>query len=151
MFASVFSEAADTCLRSVICHLKANAFTVPDSEDDEEELSLDRETYRSPPLASLLPQLKGAALKLLPSDPSAAISADVREMLSSPALDTLCVSLFDLGLPRDMILSSSTASTANSSSSTLSSCHNSNGLEGHKKGTDADDLSCSNSSTNWPF
>lgn len=93
MFSSVFSEAADTALRSILNHLKCKVFT--------EEVDVDDQVpprARTPPLARLLPQLKFAALRLLPTDSSAPISSDVLEMISNPVLDTLCVSLFDLGM-----------------------------------------------------
>lgn len=152
MFAAVFSEAADTCLKSVITYLKVNVFTPQDGDEEEEEEEEVR--FRSPPLATLLPRLKGAALRLLPSDPSTAISADVREIISSSSLDTLCVSLFDLGLPRDLSSVSSTNTNTNSSSS----CSNYNPLSTSQKSIspeisrkDKDEYPNGHSTTNWPF
>ena len=156
MFAAVFSEAADTCLKSVITYLKVNVFTPQDGDDEEEEEEEVR--FRSPPLATLLPRLKGAALRLLPSDPSTAISADVREIISSSSLDTLCVSLFDLGLPRDSSSVSSANSNTNSSSSSSSSSSNYNPLSNSQKSVspetsrkDKDEYPNGHSTTNWPF
>ena len=94
MFSTVFSEAANSALKSILNHLKIKVFT--DDSDDESG-----PRPKSPPLARLLPQLKFAALRLLPTDPSAPISVDVMDMISSPVLDTLCVLLFDLGLSSD--------------------------------------------------
>jgi hypothetical protein len=153
MFAAVFSEAADTCLKSVITYLKVNVFTPQDGDEEEEEEEEVR--FRSPPLATLLPRLKGAALRLLPSDPSTAISADVREIISSSSLDTLCVSLFDLGLPRD---SSSVSSTNTNTNSSSSSCSNYNPLSNSQKSIspetsrkDKDEFLNGHTTTNWPF
>ena len=146
MFASVFSEAADTCLRGVINHLKVNVFTLSDSEEEEEEEE-EEKRFKSPPLASLLPQLKGAALRLLPTDPSAAISSDVREMLSSTSLDALCVSLFDLGLSQNSTSSSSNSS--NNSYGLVQSSQKSNSSDGSWR--EKDGRNSPYPSTNWPF
>ena len=159
MFAAVFSEAADTCLKSVITYLKVNVFT-PQDGDEEEEEEEEEVRFRSPPLATLLPRLKGAALRLLPSDPSTAISADVREIISSSSLDTLCVSLFDLGLPRDSssVSSANSNTNTNSSSSSSSSSSNYNPLSNSQKSVspetsrkDKDEYPNGHSTTNWPF
>ena len=160
MFAAVFSEAADTCLKSVILYLKVNVFTQQDGDEEEEEEE-EIARFRSPPLATLLPRLKGAALRLLPADPSAAISADVREIVSSSSLDTLCVSLFDLGLPRDSSsLSSSNCSSNNSSSNNSSSSSSCNyyplsnsqkSLSPEISRKDKDEYPNGRTTTNWPF
>ena len=147
MFASVFSEAADTCLRGVINHLKVNVFTLSDSEEEEEEEEEEEKRFKSPPLASLLPQLKGAALRLLPTDPSAVISSDVREMLSSTSLDALCVSLFDLGLSQNSTSSSSNSS--NNSYGVIQSSQKSNSSDGSWR--EKDGRNSPYPSTNWPF
>ena len=48
---------------------------------------------RTPPLASLLPQIKAVANRLLPGEE---VSLDVvRDLVSGPYLDTLCTAVFD--------------------------------------------------------
>ena len=49
---------------------------------------------KSPPLASLLPQLKLVALKLLPKEGSG-ITSLAKEVASGPALEGLCQSLLE--------------------------------------------------------
>jgi hypothetical protein len=66
---------------------------------------------RTPPIASLLPQLKAIAREMLPAAPaptaaaaaaaapagsmSSLLTAEVRDIASGAALDTLCVAIFD--------------------------------------------------------
>eukprot|EP00596_Hydrurales_sp_CCMP1899_P000930 CAMPEP_0119034826 /NCGR_PEP_ID=MMETSP1177-20130426/1830_1 /TAXON_ID=2985 /ORGANISM="Ochromonas sp, Strain CCMP1899" /LENGTH=313 /DNA_ID=CAMNT_0006992559 /DNA_START=361 /DNA_END=1302 /DNA_ORIENTATION=+ len=89
MFSSVFKDATNICLDSILRSMKCNVFCDEDNN------------RRSPPLARLLPQLKGVAMTLLPSE-TTNVTSEVREILSSPSLDTLCISLFNLGLPSNI-------------------------------------------------
>ena len=133
MFAAVFAEAADTALRSIVNHLKCKVFT---EESDVDDYGPPR--ARTPPLARLLPQLKFAALRLLPSDPTAPISSDVLEMISNPVLDTLCVSLFDLGMEQ-----------TNSSNQAMSQSTRNGSSSGDGSGKTVERPD-GNSGTNWP-
>jgi hypothetical protein len=85
MFAAVFSEAVDTCFKLIYENLKRNVF-YPDNPAGHLQ-------QRTPPLATLLPQLKATTARLMPS--TDVLSAEVREIRSGTALDTLCIFLFD--------------------------------------------------------
>ena len=137
MFSAVFAEAADSALRSIVNHLKCKVFTEESDVDDHGP-----PRARTPPLARLLPQLKFAALRLLPCDPSAPISSDVLEMISNPVLDTLCVSLFDLGMEQ-----SNSSHQAMGSYSTRKGSSSGDANESMRKTVERPD---GNSGTNWP-
>ena len=86
LFPPVFSEATEICFRRIFDNLKRNIFS------EVSDYSSSSSPLRSPPLASLLPQLKAICSRLLPDD---AICQDVKEVYSGPSLDALCVSIFD--------------------------------------------------------
>lgn len=86
MFVTVFSEATEICFRRIFENLKRNIFA------DTSDYTSSGNSLRSPPLASVLPQLKAICSRLLPDD---AICPDVKEIYSGPSLDALCVSIFD--------------------------------------------------------
>jgi len=86
MFVTVFSEATEICFKRIFDNLKRNIFA------DTSDYSSSGSSLRSPPLASVLPQLKAICSRLLPDD---TICPDVKEIYSGPSLDALCVSIFD--------------------------------------------------------
>jgi hypothetical protein len=104
MFAEVFNEATNTCFRLIYEGLRRNIFS-PENPAGHVQA-------RTPPLASLLPQLKASAAKLVPSDSS--LCHEVREIAAGPALDTLCIYLFN---SPEMAPTTPTSTPASSSSS----------------------------------
>lgn len=86
MFVTVFSEATDICFKRIFDNLKRNIFA------DTTDYTSSGTSLRSPPLASVLPQLKAICSRLLPDD---TICPDVKEIYSGPSLDALCISIFD--------------------------------------------------------
>jgi hypothetical protein len=90
----VYTEAVDTCFRQVLSDLHRTVFCA-------EGRSPGQPSLRAPPLASLLPQIKSIATKLLPSAAAegaaeaGTISAEIREISSGPYLDAFCIAVFD--------------------------------------------------------
>lgn len=86
-FAASFTEGVDTCFRYHITTLRDEFFNRNSNVGDDE---YSRYALSTPPLATLLPQLKSVASRMLPADQ---IGEEVRRMLQGPTLDTFCVSL----------------------------------------------------------
>ena len=88
-FAAVFSEAADTCFRHIFESLRRNVFAPENLTGNQR---------RVPSVASLLPQIKTIADRMLPkiSDP---MPSEAKEIVSGAALDALCIALFDSPSP----------------------------------------------------
>lgn len=89
MFTSSFLEVNDSCFHLVMEMLRQNIFA-PESQGVHGESAWTQ--LRSPPLASLLPQIKATAAALVPSAQS---SVSVHDLVSGPILDSLCISVFD--------------------------------------------------------
>lgn len=93
MFAAALIEVVDACFRIVVEQLRVNVFS-PDSQGQEASWL----PMKTPPLASLLPQLKAASFLLLPNSPKQSpmtIDANIRSIISGHVLDSLCMSVFD--------------------------------------------------------
>ena len=117
LFSSVCTEAIDTCFRHIHAKLRARVFLLNDMETTTgagtgAETEAGAGAMRTPPIASLLPQLKAIAKEMLPAAPasrsssgstsaasvppaSSLLTAEVRDIASGAALDTLCVAIFD--------------------------------------------------------
>lgn len=89
MFQAAVTESLNSCFKIVLTQLRRNAF-VP-----ETNLS-SHSSLRSLPLASLLPQVKAVASRLLPISAvqSDGLTAELKEISSGPLLDGLCISIF---------------------------------------------------------
>ena len=100
-FAAVFSEATDTCFRHIFESLRRNVFA-------PENLSSTQR--RVPSVASLLPQIKNLAERMLPliHEP---LPNEAREIVSGAALDALCVALFDSAPPPTAKASANTSTS----------------------------------------
>jgi hypothetical protein len=87
MFVAAYSEALDAAFRVVFESLRRNVFTSdnPASHD----------ALRTLPLASLLPQIKAIAARLLPASLDTVVSPEVRDISSGPCLDSFCIAVFD--------------------------------------------------------
>ena len=77
---------------------------------DTQPASPGQPVMRTPPLASLLPQIKSLAGKLLLAGPEggpaggtvgepASLSEEIREISTGPYLDAFCLAVFDAGGP----------------------------------------------------
>lgn len=88
-FEVVYTEALDYCFRISFDHLSRYVFN-PEPHSPGHDMA-----SRAPPLASLLPQLKSLASRLLPDSKETAITSDVKVVSSGPLLDSLCISIFD--------------------------------------------------------
>lgn len=87
-FETVFSEACDSVFRKVLEALRRNVFS-------PESLSSNSSQRRmSPPLASVLPQVKAIAEHMLPGKLEP-LPQEAKDIIAGTALDTLCVALFD--------------------------------------------------------
>jgi len=122
LFSDVCTEAIDTCFRHISTKLRDKVFLfepsgLPDTTSagaGESSNSSNSPVMRTPPIASLLPQLKAIARDMLPAAPGAAaataaaaanpkalssssalLTQEVRDIASGAALDTLCVAIFD--------------------------------------------------------
>jgi len=116
LFSNVCTEAIDTCFRHVNTKLRDKVFLPSDMQDaaaavagEGSDSSSSGIVMSTPPLASLLPQLKAIARDMLPAAPvpgaapnskavsssSALLTQEVRDIASGAALDTLCVAIFD--------------------------------------------------------
>ena len=84
MFTKVFQESVSTCFNIVFDDLKRNSFS--DSINNNNSL-------RSPPLASLLPQIKSLSSKLLPSTIDTIITTEIKEIYSGTSLESLSFSI----------------------------------------------------------
>ncbi len=91
MFVTVYSESVDACFRVIFEHLRRGAFM----SDSPTTSSGSGAAHKSLPLASLLPQIKAVAAKLLPSSMDSVVSAEVRDISSGPGLDSFCIAIFD--------------------------------------------------------
>jgi hypothetical protein len=85
-FESALLEVSDICYGICYDQLRRNVYTF------EHGAGAASARTNSPPLASLLPQIKAIASSLLPNDLR---SVDIREISSGPILEALCVSVFD--------------------------------------------------------
>jgi len=102
MFQGAFTESLNSCFKLIFVALRRNVF-LP-HRTIVEEVDQQHQTMRTVALASLLPQVKAVALRLLPSSPvfpssnsSNAVhdlSQEVREVASGPLLDQFCLSIF---------------------------------------------------------
>ena len=110
LFATVCTEAIDTCFRHISSQLRDKIFLPLDSQGMELTGS---SQPRTPPIASLLPQLKSIAKEMLPGLPTngssssggggsaqgpgsgALLTPEVRDIAAGAALDSLCVAIFD--------------------------------------------------------
>lgn len=87
-FAAAIVEATDACYRLTFEQLRRNVFTFDNIGESGSNLG----QLRTPPLASLLPQVKAIASSFLPNDVR---SVDIKELFSGPILESLCVAVFD--------------------------------------------------------
>jgi hypothetical protein len=93
----VYTEALDCAFRQIHGDLYRTIFC-PESR------SPGQHTLRAPPLASILPQVKSIATRLLPSGTEAGavgdaeenLSPEIREIASGQYLDAFCVAVFDV-------------------------------------------------------
>ncbi len=93
MFARSYAESVDACFRLIFDHLRHSAFMA------EAQASVVSPTLKTLPLASLLPQIKAVATRLLPSSTEQPLGAEIRDISSGPCLESFCVSIFDAPLP----------------------------------------------------
>ncbi len=92
MFQVVYLETVEACYRLCYDHLRKIIFQPEASPTHMYDPS---PTFRSPPLASILPQLKSIANRLLPDSPDTPLNSDLRNLSSGTLLDSLCISIFD--------------------------------------------------------
>lgn len=104
-FHTVYTEALNRCFQQIHSELYRTIFF-------PEARSPGQHALRAPPLASLLPQIKAIATKLLPGESEAVgggavganggaaveISEEIRELVSGPYLDAFCMAVFDTPL-----------------------------------------------------
>lgn len=122
MFCEVYTESVDRCFRIVSDELQRNVFSlgsrVPEKDRPRSAAASAASPtlpLRTPPLASLLPQIKAIATNLLqPSSPppssslynqdnslldgsnsGSVVSSIIKEVSSGPALDSFCVSMLE--------------------------------------------------------
>ena len=101
MFHAAVSESLNSSFKIISSQLRKNVF-VPASNPTSHA------TLRTLPLASLLPQVKAIAARLLPSQSpsssssaaaaaaaSAALPPELKEISSGPIIDGLCISIFN--------------------------------------------------------
>lgn len=81
-------EAVDKCFEIIYQILRNDSYN---------EQNNTNHIVTSPPLASLLPQIKAISAKLLPTDIDydGFINSEVRDVSSGPYLDSFCISAFD--------------------------------------------------------
>lgn len=112
-FQAVYIESIDSCFRIMFGHLRqaiflpaeatAGASSAPANADSPAGRGL-----RTPPLASLLPQVKSVALNLLPAGlqlmeaedvggraSDSIVTPEVKEIASGPFLEAFCIAIFD--------------------------------------------------------
>ena len=88
VFQSIFSEAVNTSFKHVNLGLRQDTF-------GSESLAAGASgLYRTPPLASLLPQIKAIASRMLPSA-NEDLTSLVKEVAAGPILNALCEAVFD--------------------------------------------------------
>ena len=94
MFHAAVSESLNSSFKIISSQLRKEVF-VPASNPTSHA------TLRTLPLASLLPQVKAIATRLLPSQsPSststaAVLPTELKEISSGPIIDGLCISIFN--------------------------------------------------------
>jgi hypothetical protein len=85
----VYGESVDAIFRSISDQVRKAVFQPENNPGSHSN------TLRTPPLASLLPQMKVISTRLLPEDLDDD-SIELKHILSSgPLLDSFCLSLFD--------------------------------------------------------
>ena len=84
MFRAVMVESLDLCFQLVMQNLKSCVFTV--------ENPANHAPLKTPALASVLPQIKAVAARLLPTEGA---SVHIRDVVSGPYMDALCTAVFD--------------------------------------------------------
>lgn len=108
----MYTEALDCAFRHIHGDLYRTVF-------HPESRSPGQHSLRAPPLASILPQIKTIAMRMLPSgvgngnssgsssggalvsaavDEGAALSAEIRDIASGQYLDAFCIAVFDTPL-----------------------------------------------------
>jgi len=92
MFATSLIEVTDACFRIIFEQLRSNIFA-----PDHSTMKANQKAWapmRTPPLASILPHIKSIAAELLPTN-SQQLTVNIRDLVSGPILDSLCLSVFD--------------------------------------------------------
>ena len=102
MFNVAFTEACDTCFRRHMDTLREDVF-MPLSLPSVHSATygtgaggggVRAGTFSTPPLASILPQLKSLSSKLLPSD--GRVSYEVKEITCGSAVEAMCLSILNI-------------------------------------------------------
>ncbi len=88
VFQSIFSEAVNTSFKHVNRSLREDTFGADSPVAGAANL------YRTPPLASLLPQVKAIASRMLPSA-NEGLTSVVKEVSAGPILNALCEAVYD--------------------------------------------------------
>ena len=88
MFNVALKEAIDICFKRHMELLRQDVFSIIPGGSLTSKVG----NFSSPPLASLLPQLKSLASSLLPLE---GVGYEISEIYAGPAIDSLCVSIMD--------------------------------------------------------
>ena len=88
VFQSIFSEAINTSFKHVNLDLRQDTFSA------DSPAAGGANQYRTPPLASLLPQIKAIASRMLPGA-NEGLTSVVKEVAAGPILNALCEAVFD--------------------------------------------------------
>jgi hypothetical protein len=112
VFQSIFNEAVNTVFRHVNQNLRDDVFSTNTSSSGssggssannastgsqqlhQQQQQQQQQHYRTPPLASLLPQMKSIAARMLPSVHDG-LTVEAREIAEGPILNALCEAVFD--------------------------------------------------------
>jgi hypothetical protein len=97
----VYGETLDTSYRLCYDYLRKFIFQHDPSFSSPSTASPGFDGFlaahlKSPPLASILPQLKSISIRFVPdSSHDSPLSNDIRNISSGPLLDSLCINIFD--------------------------------------------------------
>lgn len=89
VFSVVYTECVDAAFRSINTQLRRYVFS------PEHSPGPDGGGLRTPPLASILPQLKSLAVRLLPDNADQIDMTEVKNISMGPLLDSFCMTIFD--------------------------------------------------------
>jgi hypothetical protein len=96
VFMVVYGETLDTSYRLCYDYLRKFIFQHDPSTASPGFEGVSTAHLKSPPLASILPQLKSISIRFVPdSSHDLPLSNDIRNISSGPLLDSLCINIFD--------------------------------------------------------
>ena len=92
MFNVALKESIDICFKRHMELLRQDVFSIIPGAPGGSSYPSKVGNFSSPPLASLLPQLKSLASSLLPLE---GVGYEISDIYAGPAIDSLCVSIMD--------------------------------------------------------